>query len=59
MAIETRTVHFKVDPALRAYLEWLDAEGHEFDRDEYGVFAAGYRAKEAEQADDDAAGGER
>lgn len=42
--VEVRTVHFTIDPALAAYLAWIDQEGREFDRDDYGVFAAGYRA---------------
>lgn len=49
---ETHTVHFKFDPALRAYLEWLDAEGMAFSLPGFDVFAAGYRARVAE---DDAA----
>jgi hypothetical protein len=54
---ETRTVHFKVDPALRAYLEWLDTEGREFDHQVYDLFAVGYRSaatdrdSQAERAD--------
>ena len=44
MATETRTLHFRLDPALRAYLVWLEAEGLTFNPDEYDVFAAGYRA---------------
>jgi hypothetical protein len=45
---ETRTVHFTIDPALRAYLAWLDAEGLAFSLPGFDVFAAGYRANEAE-----------
>jgi hypothetical protein len=41
----TRTVHFSVDPALRAYLAWLEEDtGRAFDLDAYDLFAAGYRA---------------
>lgn len=44
-AVETRTVHFTVDPALQAYSAWVDAEGREFDLDDYEIFAAGYRSE--------------
>jgi hypothetical protein len=48
--VETRTVQFTIDPALRAYFAWLDAEGLTFAPGEFDVFAAGYRAREAEDA---------
>jgi hypothetical protein len=51
MAVETRTVHFRIDPALRAYVAWLDSEGREFDLEDYDLFAAGYRARVAEEDD--------
>lgn len=51
MAVETRTVHFSVDPALRAYVEYIAIEGREFVPDDYDLFAAGYRARAAEQAE--------
>lgn len=47
---ETRTVHFTVDPALRASMAWLDQEGLTFAPAEFDAFAAGYRAREAEEA---------
>lgn len=40
----TRTVNFKVDPALAAYLEWLEENGLTFDVHTFDLFAAGYRA---------------
>lgn len=49
MAVEIRTVHFTIDPALRAYLAWLDAEGVAFSLEGFDLFAAGYRAREAEE----------
>lgn len=52
MATETRAVHFRLDPALRAYLEWIEAEGRQMDLEEYDLFAAGYRAKAREVGDD-------
>jgi protein gp37 len=45
MSSGTWTVHFSVDPALRAYLAWLEEDtGRAFDLDAYDLFAAGYRA---------------
>ena len=46
---ETRTVTFQVDPALSAYIAWLDAEGRAFDLQAFDLFAVGYRAAEAER----------
>ncbi len=53
---EPRTVCLKIDPALSAYLEWLDDTGREFDLHTFDLFAAGYRA--AEQARDQRGTGE-
>lgn len=47
---ETRTVHFPIDPALRAYLLYLDATEGEYSHSGYDAFAAGYRARLAEEA---------
>lgn len=50
--VQTRTVQFKLDPALAAYFAWLDAvNGYRmFDPIEYDRFSAGYRAHAAEVA---------
>lgn len=48
---ETRTVHFRLDPALRAYLAWLDKEGLAFSPAGFDLFAAGYRARVDEEED--------
>lgn len=47
---EVRTVHFKLDPALRAYFAWLDETGRTFSPNVYDLFAAGYRARVTEEA---------
>lgn len=47
--IETRTLHYRVDPALRAYCAYIDAEGQGFDLEQYDLFAAGYRARVSEE----------
>ena len=49
MATDTRTVHFSVDPALRAYAAYLEAQDRLFNPQEYDVFSAGYRARVAEE----------
>lgn len=46
---ERRTLHFRLDPALRAFFEYLDANGRQFVAEEYDLFAAGYRARIAEE----------
>lgn len=48
MTAETRTVHFTLDPALKAYYAWIEAEGRGFSLKHYDLFAAGYRARVAE-----------
>lgn len=45
--VTTRTVHFRLDPALMAYVEWINARGQEFDVHDFDQFAADYRAEEA------------
>jgi hypothetical protein len=39
----TRTVHMRLDPALVAYLTWLDQEGRQFTLHDYELFSSGYR----------------
>lgn len=46
--VTTRTVHFRIDPALLAYVEWINARGQEFDVHDFDQFAADYRAEEAD-----------
>lgn len=48
--VEIRTVHLTLDPALEAYLIWLDSEGREYDLHDYELFAAGYRAERIAEA---------
>lgn len=48
--VTTRAVHFRIDPALRAYSEWVDATDQEFNLNAFDLFAAGYRARDAEDA---------
>jgi hypothetical protein len=40
---DTRTVHFKIDPALKAYLVYLESTNQEFSLDGYDRFAARFR----------------
>lgn len=46
---ETRTVHQRLDPALRAYFAWCDAEDRDSNPYDYNIFAAGYRAPRIEE----------
>ena len=41
----TRVVHFKLDPALQAYLAHLDETGGTADLHDYDLFVAGYRSR--------------
>ena len=50
MASEARMVYLKVDPALSAYVEWINARDQGFDLQAFDLFAAGYRARVAEEA---------
>lgn len=49
MPPETRTVHFKLDPSLRAYLEYLDRTGRTFSLEGFDLFRANYRPKGTEE----------
>lgn len=52
MSSETHTLHFSVDPALKAYLVYLDATGEEFDPGDCDRFVAGFREQvDAEHRD--------
>lgn len=42
---ETRTVRLQIDPALLAYMEYVEVARRGFDLNEYDLFAAGYRAR--------------
>lgn len=50
--VEHRVVHFTIDPALEAYLFWIDSEGREFRLGDFDLFAAGYRAERIGEASD-------
>ena len=50
MVVETRTVSFRIDPALNAYFEWINANGKKFSLTKFEQFAADYRARVAEEA---------
>ena len=54
MAVEVRYVRLTLDPALRAYYAWLDANPErEFDLHDFDLFASGYRAERVLEDDDD------
>jgi hypothetical protein len=54
MTVEVRYVRMTVDPALRAYWLWLDANpDREFSLEDYDLFAAGYRAERVPDDEDD------
>ncbi len=55
MTVETRTVQFTIDPALAAYLAWLDCEGKEFDLQGFDLFAAGFRAAASTESEGESA----
>ncbi len=42
------------NPALRAYCAWIERHGLAVNTREYDLFAAGYRARVAEEGDTDA-----
>lgn len=46
---ETRTVHFKIAPALNAYLLWLERTGRQFDLAQFDLFAANYQDAQQQQ----------
>ena len=54
MTVEVRYATLTLDPALRAYYAWLDANPErEFRLEDYELFAAGYRAERVPEGDDD------
>lgn len=43
---ETRTLHYKVHPALRAYVAYLDKKGLTVSLEGFDLFRANYRARD-------------